>query len=559
VTGFASVAEFAFGRFIVQPSARRLLVDGEPAKLGARAFDVLLALIDRRERLVSKKELLELVWLDVVVEENNLEVQVSVLRKLLGSEVIATIPGRGYRFTQPLDGAPGGAPAASPPPAAAAAALCPPVQALPTVFGREDDLGASHALVLAHQVVTVVGASGIGKSTLARALAHRVRDLFGDGVCLVELASVSDASLVATSVGTALQLKLGTQSPIGVIAQALGARRMLVVLDNCEHLLRAVAELVQALRPAAPGVHWLATSQEPLRLVDEQVFRLGALALPAEEALDAARRAGAVALFEARTRAADPRFALNEDNAGAAIDICRRLDGIALAIELAAARVPLLGLEGLRSRLGERLRVLNSGPRLALARHQTLRAALEWSYGLLTPHQQAVFRRLGVFAGSFALDAAQQVASDEAIDAWAVLDELGALVDKSLVVAEPDTLGEPRYRMLETMRQYALDRLDAEGDGDAARTRHVDVYVALAEQAKGELFGAQQDQWLIRLDLEHENMLAAHGWCQRLPGGGDRDMRLVTALGRYWSRRSLLSLGYRMISEASNRPGAEGG
>jgi predicted ATPase/DNA-binding winged helix-turn-helix (wHTH) protein len=557
VTSSASVAEFAFDRFIVQPSARRLLVDGEPTKLGGRAFDVLLALIDRRERLVSKRELLELVWPDVVVEENNLEVQVSALRKLLGSEVITTVPGRGYRFTKSLDVAAGGARAPSPPPGAVTA-LCSAAQPLPTVFGREDDLRASQALVLAHQVVTVVGASGIGKSTLARALAHRVRDVFDDGVCLVELASVSDAPLVATSVGTALQLKLGTQSPMGVITQALVARRMLVVLDNCEHLLRAAAELVEALRPVAPGVHWLATSQEPLRLVGEQVFRLGALALPAEEALDAVRQAGAVALFEARTRAVNPRFALNEDNASTAIDICRQLDGIALAIELAAARVPLLGLEGLRSRLGERLRVLNSGPRLALARHQTLRAALEWSYGLLTLQQQAVFRRLGVFAGTFALDAAQQVASDEAIDAWTVLDELGALVDKSLVVAEPDTLREPRYRMLETMRQYALDRLSAEGDGDAARTRHVDVYVALAEQAKDELFGPHQDQWLSRLDLEHENMLAAHAWCQRLAGGGDRDMRLVTALGRYWARRSLLSLGYRMISEAVNRPGAEG-
>ena len=543
-----------FGRIEVRLAERQLLVGGEPAKLGARAFDLLLALVERRERVVSKNELLDLVWPGLVVEENNLQVHISTLRKLLGPAVIATIPGRGYRFTQTPDGATAGGAAAEPPTAAAPGA---PVEALPLLLGREDDLGALRAVVLAHRVVTVAGASGIGKTTLARALAHRIRDAFGDGACLVELAPVSDPSLVATAVATALQVKLGNQSPFDAIAQVLGVRRMLVVLDNCEHLLHAVAELIEVLRPVALGVHWLATSQEPLKLAGEQVFRLGALALPAQETVEAARRAGAVALFEARTRAADPRFALTEDNVAAAIDICRHLDGIALAIELAAARVPLLGPEGLRRRLGERLHVLTSGPRLALPRHQTLRAALEWSHSLLTPAQQTVFRRLGVFAGSFALDAAQQVAADQAIDEWAVLDELGALVDKSLVAAEPDTLGEPRYRLLETMRQYALDRLEAAGDGDATRTRHLDVFVALAEQAKAELFGPQQGPWMTRLDLDRENLLAAHAWCHHVANGGERDLRLVIGLYRYWNNRAFLSPGYRVTSEALNRRGAE--
>ncbi len=264
----------------------------------------------------------------------------------------------------------------------------------------------------------------------------------------------------------------------------------------------------------------------------EQVFRLDALALPAEETVDAARRAGAVALFEARARAADPRFALAADNVAAASDICRRLDGIPLAIELAAARVPLLGIEGLLRRLGERFRVLTSGNRLALPRHQTLRGALEWSHSLLTPSQQTVFRRLGVFAGSFALETVQRVAADESIDEWAVLDALGSLVDKSLVVAEPQATGEPRYRLLETMRQHALDRLQAAGDADVTRTRHLDAFVALAEQAKSESFGPQQGRLMRRLDLDLENMVAAHAWCDRLAGGGERDLRLVTGLFR---------------------------
>jgi len=209
-------------------------------------------------------------------------------------------------------------------------------------------------------------------------------------------------------------------------------------------------------------------------------------------------------------------------------------------------------------RLDERFRVLTSGSRLALPRHQTLRAALDWSHGLLTPLQQTVFRRLGVFVGSFALEAAQQVVADESIDEWAVLDALGSLVDKSLVVAEARTTAEPRYRLLETMRQYALEQLESAADSDATRTRHLDVFVALAEQARSELLGPRQAQLMKRLDFDFENMLAAHAWCDRLACGGERDLRLVTSLHRYWLNRYLISLGHRVTQEALRRTGAEG-
>jgi predicted ATPase/DNA-binding winged helix-turn-helix (wHTH) protein len=550
--------DFAFGRFVVQPDRRQLLIDGEPAKLGARAFDVLLALIERRDRVVGRNELLELVWPGLVVEENNLSVQMSTLRKLLGPQVIATIPGLGYRFSERLEGAADLEAVGKATGVSAELAFRFPAEAPPLLFGRDDDLNTLGTVVQAHRLVTVVGAAGIGKTAVARTLAHQLRDTFEHGGCLAELAPVSDPSRVVTTVATALNVKLGNRSPLEAIARALGARRMLIVMDNCEQVVRTVAELVESLRTAAPGVHWLATSQEPLKLAEEQVFRLGTLGLPTHESVDAARQAGAVALFEARARAADPRFTLTADNVAAAIDICRGLDGIALAIELAAARVPLLGIEGLRSRLGERFYVLTSGNRLALARHQTLRAALEWSHGLLTKSQQTVFRRLGVFAGSFALEAAQQVAADESIDRWTVLDALGALVDKSLVVPEPGSGGEPRYRLLETMRQYALDRLEAAGDCEATRTRHLDVFVALAEQAKGESYGQQQAQLMQRLDLDFENLLAAHAWCGHVPGGGERNLLLVTGLFRYLFNRSLLSLGYRLMREALGRAGAEG-
>jgi predicted ATPase/DNA-binding winged helix-turn-helix (wHTH) protein len=556
VTGPFPSGDFAFGRFVVQPETRQLLLDGGAVRLGARAFDVLLALIHRRDRVVGKSELLDLVWPGLVVEENNLQVQISALRKLLGPQAIATIPGRGYRFSQKLNQGADGETAGEPPIAAPASGI--EIEVSPALLGRDDDLKALDALVRAHRLVTVVGAGGIGKTAVARALAHRIGDAFEHGACLVELAPVSDPSLVATTAASALQIKLGSQPPLEAMAEALAGRRMLIVLDNCEHLLLAVAELVESLGAATPGVHWLATSQEPLRIAAEQVFRIGALALPAEESLDAARAAGAVALFEARAQAADPRFSLTAANVAVAIDICRKLDGIALAIELAAARVPLLGIEGLRGRLDERLRVLTSGSRLALPRHQTMRAALEWSHGLLTPSQQTVFRRLGVFSGSFALEAAQQVAADQDIDEWAVLDALGALVDKSLVVVEPDTGFEPRYRLLETMREFALDRLQAAGDGDATRTRHLDAFVALAEQARSESYGPQQGRLMEQLDLEVENVLAAHAWCEHMADGGERDLRLVTGLFRYWLNRALLLLGYRVTQEALSRTGSAG-
>ena len=547
-----------FGHIEIRPAERRLLIGGAPAKIGARALDMLCALIERRDRVVTKNELLDIVWPGLVVEENNLQVHISALRKLLGPSAIATIPGRGYRFTQPSDDDVALRPAESQP------QMAPPMRsagipAVPTLLGREDDLDALCPLVLAHTVVTVTGMGGVGKTVLACSLAQRSGSDFEHGACSIELAPVSDPSLLATAVAKALDVKPGQLTAIEAVSRALAGRRMLVVLDNCEHLLPTVAETVESLRTAAPHVHWLVTSQEPLKISEEQIYRLGPLSLPTQDTLDAARHAGALALFEARAREDNPRFTLTERNVAVAIDICRHLDGIPLAIELAAARTQLLGLEGLRGRLDERLHLLAGGRRRALPRHQTLRAALEWSYGLLTPQQQSVFARLGVFAGGFSLDAAQQVATDESIDRWALLDDLGALIDKSLVAVEPDVLGEPRYRLLETMRHFALNRLDASGEVAATRTRHLDYFVAVAIRAKAELLGPKQGEWLRRLDLDHENMLAAHHWCANVDEGAERDLRLVIGLFRYWMNRALMLLGYRVTNEALSRFGSNRG
>ena len=251
------------------------------------------------------------------------------------------------------------------------------------------------------------------------------------------------------------------------------------MLDNCEHLTDSVAEFIESVRAAAPQVRFLITSQETLKTAEEHIYRVGGLAVPADDGAATALHAGAIELFVARAQGADPNFALTPAHTPAVIEICRRLDGIPLAIELAAARLPLLGVEGLRTRLDERFNVLTAGSRVVLRRHQTLRATLEWSHGLLTPDEKTVFRRLGVFAGSFTLEAAQHVASDDRIDVWAALDHLGALVDKSLVLAEGDPV--PRYRLLETTRAYALERLAEAGETERVLRRHAEALLAMLE------------------------------------------------------------------------------
>jgi predicted ATPase/DNA-binding winged helix-turn-helix (wHTH) protein len=533
-TDAATDLEYRIGEAVLQPQRRRLLVGGQDSRIGARAFDLLLVLIQNRERIVDKNELLDAVWPGLVVEENNLQVHISALRKLLGPQAIATVPGRGYRFTGALEGslplttaplaATDTAPNATQAPDAAAPHNLPADAA--ELFGRSDDLAVLLSMVDTHKLVTLVGAGGIGKTALAQAVAHavaqRMRGVMPDGVWIVELAPLTQSSLVVASVAGVLGIRLNGEASVATLASALGSSRMLVVLDNCEGLLDGTAELAAALHRAAPNVRLLATSQEPLHLPHEQVYRLGPLAVPeAAAAAELARQAGAVALFAARARALQPQFVIGAHNVAAVVAICRHLDGIALAIELAAARVPLLGVEGLLARLGERFRMLTGGSRLALRRHQTLRAALDWSYGLLSASEQAAFRQLGVFSGGFSLQAVQALAGDAAaLDPWAVLENLGALVDKSLVVA--DTAATPRYRLLETTRAYALEQLAEAGETEATVARHAQVVLELFERADEACFG-EQGSWLIddfveQLWPEFDNLRAALAWAMAEPG-----------------------------------------
>jgi len=547
-----AAASLRFGRFELQPDERRLLMDGTPVALGGRAFDLLLALAERPGQLVGKHALMDLVWPGLVVEENNLAAQISALRKVVGGDVIVTIPGRGYRFVAAVEStalasaSTSGEPSIAPNPGVAAvgSASRTPLRTnlpaeLPALLGRADDLEALAALVDRHRLVSVVGAGGIGKSLLAKHLLSARRAAYPQGVCWVELTHVDTAAALPGALAAALGVEVGHGEPLAALIAAVSPLTMLLALDNAEHVLADVAHLCAALHDAAPGIRLLVTSQAPLRLAAEQVMRIGPLAVP-ELALPAQQALGfgAVALFAGRAQSVDQRFLLSDANASAVIETCRALDGLPLAIELAAARAPMLGLKRLLASMQGRLDVLTaSRDRAAPARQQTLRSALEWSHGLLQERERQVFRRLAVMAGSASLELVQHVlvdADDAALDVWGVVDALDTLVERSLVAVLPaDDAGDPRYRLLETPRAYALERLAAAGEQPALQRRHALAVAAMFDAAYEEYFGGRigVDGWLRERGPDLDNARDALRWA-RAAGEPAVELRIGTTMLR---------------------------
>ena len=544
-----AAAPLRFGRFELQPDERCLRVDGAPAALGGRAFDLLLALAERPGHLVGKHDLMDLVWPGLVVQENNLAAQISALRKVLGDGVITTIPGRGYRFVAAVESAApadassrSAAQATSRDGAGSVAARLPtrlPAE-LPALLGRADELEALAALVDRHRLVSVVGAGGIGKSLLAQHLLASRRDRYPQGVCWVELTQVDEAAALPGAVAAALGVEGGQGDPLAALVAAAAPLTMLLALDNAEHVLADVAQLCLALHEGAPQLRLLVTSQAPLRLAPEQALRIGPLAVPdAEVPAQHALRFAAVALFAERARAVDRRFALTDANAPAVIETCRALDGVPLAIELAAARAPMLGTKRLLASMQQRLDLLSaSRDRAAPPRQQALRSALEWSVGLLDERERQVFRRLGVVAGSASLELVQQllVDADEGgtLDVWAALDALDALVDRSLVtLLAGDDADEPRYRLLETPRAFALECLAAAAEQPALQRRHALALAALFDAAYEDYFSGRVgvDEWLRQREADLDNARDALRWAR---GAGERtvELRIATTLLR---------------------------
>jgi len=428
---------------------------------------------------------------------------------------------------------------------------------LTSFIGRERELAEVTALLQGTRLLTLTGPGGIGKTRLALEVAAASLTDFDDGAWCVELAATGDPRLVPQALASSLGLKEEPgRSVADTIAAHLADRRVLLVLDNCEHLLEACAELVARLLRATRQVKVIASSREHLRVAGERVYPVPALSLPPPGRTTAGdgTACAAVTLFVERAAAQQPAFALTPANATAVADICRRLDGIPLAIELAAARVRTLPVDQIAARLNDRFRLLVRGDRTALPRQQTLQALIDWSYDLLSPPERALLRRLSVFAGGWTLEGAEDVTPGVELAGPDVLDVLSRLVEKSLVVVSAET---SRYALLETVRQYAQSRLDTADEARSTRARHVDHYLGLARAARAELIGPTQAAALARLDAERENLLAAHAYCDDVDDGDERGLLLVSALRRYWIFRGLLGMGQQFTIEALARPGAQ--
>lgn len=531
-------APLLFGSCEIRPAQRQLLVDGQPLTLGARAFDVLMALVERRERVVTKAELLDLAWPGLIVEENNLQVQISVLRKALGAPAISTVPGRGYQFTlaETSTAAPRIAEPTAAPAHAASHAL---PQAASEMLGRQAELAMLEQAIASERLLTVVGPGGMGKTRLAIEGARRHAAAHPHGAAWVELASLGDAALIPGAIAAAVGVELQGTASLAALAAALRPLSMLLVLDNAEHLLGPVAETAATLLRAAPGLRLLVTSQAPLRVDGEVVLRLDALGLPSPDApLAEAARCPAFALLVERARALDRRFSAHEDNRAALIEICRRLDGLPLALQLAAARLPMLGAQAVARHLDERFKLLAAGSRDAAPRHLSLQAVIDWSHALLAPDEQLAWRRLGMFEASFSLASAQAAlaapGSDAAAEPWAAAEQLAGLVERSLVGV--DTRDPPRYALSETGRAYARARARDAGEADALKSRHAVIVRELFEAAPEAFLVSTDADWLARFEPELEDLRAALAWAiLRDPAGAAAMVGAAAPLWRYLS------------------------
>jgi len=548
--------ELGFGPFRLSLRHRTLTTAAGPVTLSSRAFDVLATLIEARQAPVGKDDLIRRVWGDIVVEENNLHVQIAAIRRALGPEhpYILTIPARGYRFVgDVVEFAPAAAPAPLPPQREAPGNL--PLQ-LTDLIGREAEIGAALALLERARLVTLVGPGGVGKSKLALAIARRLEGRYPGGSWLLELGSLADPALTASALAACLRIEEVQDLPLlqNLLAY-LRPREVLLVIDGCEHLLAAVADLTSQLAHHCPHVRCLFTSQAPLGVEGEHVLRIAPFEVG--EALDAAApeaalRQDAVRLFAERAGAGDGRFVVTEAMLPGIIEICRNLEGVPLAIELAAARVPLLGLEPVRQRIAGRLALLGDDRRDTPQRHRTLQATIEWSHGLLTESAREILRRLSIFAGGFTLEAAQQVAVGAGIAEADVVRGVSDLVQRSMLTTGPDLI-HPRHRMLEVMRAFALDALERAGERDGVARRHALYFRSFAAAADARWETTGDIEWTAVFTPELANLRAALEWALGDDGDAALGAQLAGASARFWFEAGHFSEGRKWLSQALQR------
>jgi len=422
-------------------------------------------------------------------------------------------------------------------------------------IGRQREVAAVRELASAQRLLTLSGTGGAGKTRLALQVAADLVDTFKDGVWLVELGPIADPALVPQAVASALSVREEPgRAPLSALVEFVRSRNLLVLLDSCEHVVQACAELANTLLRAAPDLHILVTSREVLGISGETTWRVPSLSLPPKpppppESMD---QYEAVGLFVERARAANTNFRLTAQNAAAVMEICARLDGIPLAIELAAARIRMLSVEQIAARLDDRFRLLTGGSRAAMPRQRTLRALVDWSYGLLQETERMLFRRLSIFAGGWTLEAAETVCGGDGLEPYDVLDLLMQLVDKSLVIAD-EQAGHERYRTLETIREYARERLTEAGELPAVQERHYAWFVGLAEQAPPEGYDTQG---LATVGHEYDNLRAALRWAVD-SGESERALRLAGGLWSFWSVRGFYTEGRAWLREVLALGGGE--
>jgi predicted ATPase/DNA-binding winged helix-turn-helix (wHTH) protein len=541
--------DVSFGPYRLLAAQRVLLEGDRPVRLGGRAFDILIALVERAGEVVSKEELIARAWPATFVDEANLKIQISALRRALGdgqgdNRYIATVIGRGYNFVAPIreeELSP-----ASPSPVIAPATPHNLPFATTRMIGREEIAATLVAQLSRRRLVTIAGPGGVGKTTVALAVAERMIGAYEHGVWLIDLAPLSDSHLVPSAVATVLGVEVRTEDPLPALVAALRDRRVLLLLDNCDLVVAAAAGLAAAVLSGTPGVTILATSREPLGVPGERVHRLGPLSSPdPSPGLTAAEVATfpAVQLFVERVTAIVEDFALTDANVPLVVAICRRLDGLPLAIEFAAPRVEVLGVEGLAARLEDILRRLSGARRrAAVPRHRTMRAVIDWSYGLLSEEEQRFFRALGMYAGGFTGEAAAVVITEAATMDTDAINRLADLVAKSLVVADISGV-KPRFRLLDTTRAYALEKLAASGEREAIARRHGEYYRQFFAQAEADALARTTGDWLANYAPEIDNMRMALDWAFSAGGEASTGVALTAAAAPLWVRLSLLEEG----------------
>jgi predicted ATPase/DNA-binding winged helix-turn-helix (wHTH) protein len=549
----------SFGPFRLVASERLLTKEGAPVELGARALDILIALVSRPNEVVSKKDLLSRVWPDVIVEEGSLRFHIASLRKTLGdgragARYITTLAGRGYCFVAPISrssdlGTVEGAVVASFPHANLPNRLM-------RMVGRDEDVLRLSTQLTAARFVTIVGAGGVGKTTVAVAVGHHLIEAFAGAALFVDLGMLNDPDLVATAVASMLGLSVQSSDPTPTLIAYLRDQRILLILDTCEHLIEAVAALASRIFVAAPQVHILATSREALQVEGEHVYKLDPLACPPDDpglTAAVAQMFPAPQLFVERAVASGARLDFSDAEAAIVVSICRKLDGVALAIELAARRVEAYGLQQTAALLDQRLTLLWLGPRTAPARQKTLHATLDWSYGLLSELERVVLCRLAVFVGHFTLDAALAVVTSATVNQSLVFGAIDSLVAKSMVATSP--IGAMmRYRLLDTTRAYALEISVDDAELADLAVRHAAYYRRWLEQNGTEWpilsTGAERAPHFAGLN----NVRAALEWCFGANGNDEIGVGLAAAAApvflamsllpecHRWSERALLAL-----------------